>query len=125
MYSLFQRDERERIQIQKTADMIENLENRLAAQINQINSTIYEVNRSVKPTPSAAPVKCIMSDIISKLNETEAKFMGQIASVEFGINATAIRNEAEAEKLTKAIETLSAEVRFRRSYVSAKPNCIQ
>lgn len=104
-----------------TAKLIENLEKRLTAQIERINETILEVSSLAAPTPPILTAESITSDIISKLNETEANFVGHVAQIEFGLNNMAINYEVEATKRAKALETLSAEVKFSLLY---GVNCI-
>lgn len=105
-----QRDEREKKQIEKTAKLIEDLEKRLMVQIEKINGTIYEVTKSVAPTPPTLTAESIIPDILSKLNQTEAQCARQVARIESGLNATAFENKAAATKQTEALKTLSNEV---------------
>lgn len=90
------------------------MEKRLLAQIETINSTISEVGRCVESTPPTLAAESITSDILSKLNETEAQFAGQVAKIEFGLNAMTMENKAEAVEQAAELQTLFAEVRMKR-----------
>ncbi|XP_012257572.2 centrosomal protein of 290 kDa [Athalia rosae] len=115
-----QRDERERIQIQKTADMIENLEHRLDAQLDDIKNTIFQISKKLEPSPPpptpeptvppTTPEPVSPLEILSKLNETEARLLEQVAKIENELGSMALANQQEALRLGHKTETVFTEV---------------
>ncbi|XP_015117569.1 uncharacterized protein LOC107041506 [Diachasma alloeum] len=81
-----QRDERERIQMQKTADGVELLESHLNSWFTDVDSKLAENNRrtdtEVPRIHDNRP-----SEIMTKLNKTEAAIGGELVKLEFALEA--------------------------------------
>ncbi|XP_043252294.1 golgin subfamily A member 4 isoform X2 [Colletes gigas] len=92
-----QRDERERIQMQKTVDTLENLESRLEGWLTDIESKVSEVNNQSTVT---APSVNNDSSVISKLNDTETLLIEKISKAE-----SVFKSEATKLKETTNIQT--------------------
>ncbi|XP_015604031.1 uncharacterized protein LOC107271934 [Cephus cinctus] len=105
-----QRDERERIQMQKTTDALEDLESRLEGWLTNIENKVAEVNNRPEVTPSTAPEK-VSLDVMRKLNDTEARLAGQIATLEIGIETMGTRTKDEAALQADKIQTVFTQVR--------------
>ncbi|XP_047359336.1 centromere-associated protein E isoform X5 [Vespa velutina] len=92
-----QRDERERIQMQKTTDALEDLEVKLEGWLTDIETKITKVHdislnhREINP------------DILSKLNNTELLLIGHITDLEFTLKSTSMElKETVTNQLNKA-----------------------
>ncbi|XP_063982071.1 ninein [Diachasmimorpha longicaudata] len=81
-----QRDERERVQMQKTADGVELLESHLNSWFTNVDNKLAENNRrtdtEVPRIHDNRP-----SEIMVKLNKTEAAIGGELARLEFALEA--------------------------------------
>lgn len=73
-----QKDERERIQIQKTADTLEDLESRLEGWATEIEAKVVEGTSRAAP-PDRSP------DIISRIQASEAKLAERLDKLEQGL----------------------------------------
>ena len=110
-----QRDERERIQMQKTVDTLEDLESRLEGWLTDIENKVSEVNnRPDVPSPPAENV----SLIFSKLNDTELLLMERISKAESALKTEAIKLKETATVQSGTIQALLAEIQDIGSRIS-------
>ncbi|KYN44934.1 hypothetical protein ALC56_00586 [Trachymyrmex septentrionalis] len=107
-----QRDERERIQMQKTVDSLEDLENRLEGWLTNIESKVGEINSraEVTSTPDS------LSDVLNKLNGIESNLMGEVARFKEGLHNNIAKMNRESVTLMEKTHTIFSEVQ----HVSAK-----
>ncbi|XP_076247524.1 uncharacterized protein LOC143187298 [Calliopsis andreniformis] len=102
-----QRDERERIQIQKTADSLEDLENRLEGWLTDIEGKISEGSaRSDTRLPAIENI----SAILSKLNSTESLLTDRISKVESALTSETTKLKESASLHTGRSQALLAEI---------------
>uniref|UniRef100_A0A0C9RKG0 DDB_G0290503_3 protein n=1 Tax=Fopius arisanus TaxID=64838 RepID=A0A0C9RKG0_9HYME len=80
-----QRDERERIQMQKTADGVELLESRLSGWFTDVGSKLVETNNRRTDTEVPRIHDNRPSEIMAKLNNTEAAIGGELVKLEFAL----------------------------------------
>ncbi|XP_011338103.1 paramyosin isoform X3 [Ooceraea biroi] len=103
-----QRDERERIQMQKTADSLEDLENRLEGWLTDIENKVAEVNSRPEATPAQDNG---LTDLLGKLNSTETNLMGEIARLKDDMHNNAARmKEKESGSLMDKTHVIHSEV---------------
>ncbi|OAD57557.1 hypothetical protein WN48_01735 [Eufriesea mexicana] len=101
------RDERERIQMQKTVDSLENLENRLVGWLTDIENKVSEVNsRSDTTLPSFDN----SFHIISKLNDSELMLMERISKTESLLKSEAIELKKATNFQSGTIQALLTEI---------------
>ncbi|XP_029052429.1 centromere-associated protein E isoform X2 [Osmia bicornis bicornis] len=102
-----QRDERERIQMQKTVDTLEDLENRLEGWFTDIENKINGAN-SPADTVLLPPEN--MSQIVSKLNDTEALLMEKMSKTESLLKSEGIKLKEVTNIQTGTIKALLTEI---------------
>ncbi|XP_012062349.1 PREDICTED: spindle pole body component 110 [Atta cephalotes] len=107
-----QRDERERIQMQKTVDSLEDLENRLEGWLTNIESKIGEINNRAEVT--SAPDS--LSDVLNKLSGIESNLMGEVARFKEGLHNNIAKMNRESVTLMEKTHTIFSEVQ----HVAAK-----
>ncbi|XP_054015103.1 cytotardin isoform X2 [Hylaeus anthracinus] len=102
-----QRDERERIQMQKTVDALEDLESRLEGWLTDIENKVSEVNaRSDTAVPSIGTV----SPIVAQLNKTESMLMDRISKAESTFKSEAVKLKETANAQTGVTKALLTEI---------------
>ncbi|XP_023288663.1 centromere-associated protein E [Orussus abietinus] len=106
-----QRDERERIQMQKTADALEDLEGRLEGWFTDIENKVSEVNTRSPTTPSPEPTSESPPDLVAKLNDTEARIGEHIARLESGLHVVSDRLKDAADVQDSKFADVAADVR--------------
>ena len=80
--NLLQKDERERIQIQKTADTLEDLESRLEGWATEIENKVIEgTNKANAAKVDRAP------DILARIDASEAKIAEKLDGLEKGVGS--------------------------------------
>ncbi|KAH0950863.1 hypothetical protein HN011_008744 [Eciton burchellii] len=94
-----QRDERERIQMQKAADSLEDLENRLEGWLTDIENKVAEVNNHAEVTPPQNG----LSDILGQLNSTENNLIAEIARLKDDLrdNAAKMKEKVSSTLINK------------------------
>ncbi|XP_034183451.1 uncharacterized protein LOC117605823 isoform X2 [Osmia lignaria lignaria] len=102
-----QRDERERIQMQKTVDTLEDLENRLEGWFTDIENKINGAN-SPADTVLLPPEN--MSQIVSKLNDTEALLMEKMSKTESLLKSEGIKLKEVTNIQSGTIKALLTEI---------------
>ncbi|XP_043277573.1 kinesin-related protein 9 [Venturia canescens] len=109
--SILQRDERERIQIQKTTDTLENLENRLDGWLSGIKAQLSEVHSRPVPMMQPPSQNDKTSDmIIAKLNKTETSISGQVARLEFDLDSISVKLKDDSASQRDKIQVVSDEI---------------
>nr|XP_012149178.1 PREDICTED: centromere-associated protein E isoform X2 [Megachile rotundata] len=101
------KDERERIQMQKTVDALEDLESRLEGWFSDIESKISEANAS--PTTTSPPTENT-SLIVSKLNDTESLLIDKISKTESLLKSEAIKLKEVTNVQSGTIQALLTEI---------------
>ncbi|XP_018357410.1 PREDICTED: spindle pole body component 110 isoform X1 [Trachymyrmex cornetzi] len=101
-----QRDERERIQMQKTVDSLEDLGNRLEGWLTNIESKVGEINSRAEVT--SAPDN--LSDVLNKLNSIESNLMGEVARFKEGLHNNIAKMNRESVTLMEKTHTIFSEV---------------
>ncbi|XP_033340577.1 uncharacterized protein LOC117228729 isoform X1 [Megalopta genalis] len=110
-----QRDERERIQMQKTVDTLEDLESRLEGWLTDIENKVSEVNtRPVITPPSIDNV----SLVFSKLNNTESLLMERISKAESILKSEAMKLKDISNVQTGTTQALLTEIQDINSRLS-------
>ncbi|CAK9811078.1 hypothetical protein ANTPLA_LOCUS6830 [Anthophora plagiata] len=104
---ILQRDERERIQMQKTVDTLEDLENRLEGWITDIESKVSEINTRADVT--LPPVDSI-SPVVSKLSDTESALIERIAKTESLLKSEAIKLKEATNVQSGTTQALLTEI---------------
>ncbi|XP_043513208.1 paramyosin isoform X4 [Frieseomelitta varia] len=102
-----QRDERERIQMQKTLDSLEDLESRLEGWLTDIENKVSEVNN--RPDTTLPPLNN-HGHIISKLNDTELVLMERISKTESFLKSEAIKLKEVTNVQSGTIQALLTEI---------------
>ncbi|XP_076663281.1 uncharacterized protein LOC143366259 isoform X2 [Andrena cerasifolii] len=110
-----QRDERERIQMQKTVDTLEDLESRLEGWLTDIENKVSEVNN--RPDV-LSPLAENVSLIFSKLNDTELLLMDRISKAEAALKTEAIKLKETTTVQSGTIQALLAEIQDIGSRIS-------
>ncbi|XP_046737505.1 nuclease SbcCD subunit C-like [Diprion similis] len=106
-----QKDERERIQLQKTVDLIERLEAFLETQFKDMKTKMSEMSeRTEVTTPPTTPESTLISDIISKINDTEENLIGHVARIDLGVSRMANRSEDNIAVQNEKLQTIINEV---------------
>ncbi|XP_046416614.1 uncharacterized protein LOC124177820 [Neodiprion fabricii] len=106
-----QKDERERIQLQKTVDLVEKLEKFLETQFKEMKTKMSEMSeRTEVTTPSTTPESTLMLDIISKINDTEEHLIEQVARIEFGVSRMANKSDDNIAVQYEKLQTVIDEV---------------
>ncbi|TGZ53630.1 centromere-associated protein E isoform X1 [Temnothorax curvispinosus] len=108
-----QRDERERIQMQKTVDSLEDLEGRLEGWLTNIENKVAEVGNRAEVT--SAP-DGNLPDVLNKLSGIESKLMEEVARFKEGLHNNVAKMNKESATLMEKTHTISSEVQ----YVTAK-----
>lgn len=117
-----QRDERERIQMQKTVDSLEDLENRLEGWLTDIENKVSEINsRSDTTLPSFD----IPSHIISKLNDTELILIDRISKTESLLKSEAIKLKETTNVQSGTTQALLTEIQDINSRLSDQSGTTQ
>lgn len=109
---ILQKDERERIQIQKTSNTVDLLSSRLEGWFNDMDRKLNEI-KTKEPaftTTVAPPVVDYSSDIISKLNKTESSLGSQISRLETGLDVVTKKLKESNNNETEKINLVSSEV---------------
>ncbi|EGI64829.1 hypothetical protein G5I_06728 [Acromyrmex echinatior] len=101
-----QRDERERIQMQKTVDSLEDLENRLEGWLTNIENKVGEINSRAEVT--SAPDS--LSDVLNKLSGIESNLMGEVARFKEGLHNNIAKMNRESVTLMEKTHTIFSEV---------------
>ncbi|CAK9823881.1 hypothetical protein ANTRET_LOCUS2134 [Anthophora retusa] len=104
---ILQRDERERIQMQKTVDTLEDLENRLEGWITDIESKVSEINTRADVT--LPPVDSI-SPVVSKLSDTESVLIERISKTESLLKSEAIKLKEATNVQSGTTQALLTEI---------------
>ncbi|XP_032662987.1 uncharacterized protein LOC116840426 isoform X3 [Odontomachus brunneus] len=102
-----QRDERERIQMQKTADSLEDLESRLEAWLTEIENKVAEVSNRPETTP--APNNNLV-DILGKLNSTESNLIEEMTRLKEGLHDNTAKREKDSNALMEKTRKTFSEV---------------
>ncbi|XP_015431380.1 PREDICTED: centromere-associated protein E [Dufourea novaeangliae] len=102
-----QRDERERIQMQKTVDTLEDLESRLEGWLTHIEIKVSEVN--ARPDVTPPPVDNV-SLVFSKLNNTESLLMERISKAESILKSEATKLKDISNVQTGTTQALLTEI---------------
>ncbi|XP_050594423.1 centromere-associated protein E isoform X1 [Bombus affinis] len=102
-----QRDERERIQMQKTVDSLEDLESRLEGWLTDIENKVSEVNN--RPDTTLPPLDN-HAHIISKLNNTELLLMERISKTELLLKSEAIKLKEATDVQSGTTQALLTEI---------------
>ncbi|XP_061936369.1 uncharacterized protein LOC108003013 isoform X2 [Apis cerana] len=117
-----QRDERERIQMQKTVDSLEDLENRLEGWLTDIENKVSEINsRSDTTLPSFDN----HSHIISKLNDTELILIDRISKTESLLKSEAIKLKETTNVQSGTTQALLTEIQDINSRLSDQSGTTQ
>lgn len=117
-----QRDERERIQMQKTVDSLEDLENRLEGWLTDIENKVSEINsRSDTTLPSFDNP----SHIISKLNDTELILIDRISKTESLLKSEAIKLKETTNVQSGTTQALLTEIQDINSRLSDQSGTTQ
>ncbi|XP_011143316.1 kinectin isoform X2 [Harpegnathos saltator] len=103
-----QRDERERIQMQKTADSLEDLESRLEAWLTEIENKVAEV--SYRPETTTQTSSDELANILGKLNSTESKLMNEMARLKEGLHDNTVMRERGSDALMEKTRKIFSEV---------------
>ncbi|KAF7996226.1 hypothetical protein HCN44_001858 [Aphidius gifuensis] len=108
-----QKDERERIQIQKTSNTVDLLSSRLEGWFNDMDRKLNEIKtkESTTTTTVAPPVVDYSSDIILKLNETESSLGSQISHLEIGLDVITKKLKESNNNETEKINLVSTEMK--------------
>ncbi|CAK9801494.1 hypothetical protein ANTQUA_LOCUS2860 [Anthophora quadrimaculata] len=104
---ILQRDERERIQMQKTVDTLEDLENRLEGWITDIETKVSEINTRADVT--LPPVDNI-SPVVSKLSDTESALIERISKTESLLKSEAIKLKEATNVQSGTTQALLTEI---------------
>ncbi|XP_060819929.1 centromere-associated protein E isoform X2 [Bombus pascuorum] len=102
-----QRDERERIQMQKTVDSLEDLESRLEGWLTDIENKVSEVNN--RPDTTLPPLDN-HTHIISKLNNTELLLMERISKTESLLKSETIKLKEATDVQSGTTQALLTEI---------------
>ncbi|XP_051174460.1 coiled-coil domain-containing protein 146 [Leptopilina boulardi] len=114
-----QRDERERIQMQKTADTLEDLEKRLNNWMISIENKISDINdHSLESTSDTN------SQIISKLNESQTMMSKEFDKFGANMNDMHHKMKNEANQLKETIQNIASEVKNTGSTISNVDNSV-
>ncbi|XP_043504967.1 centromere-associated protein E [Polistes fuscatus] len=99
-----QRDERERIQMQKTADALEDLEVRLEGWLTDLETKITKAQEDSNPSLNN---KEINPEILSKLNNTESLIMGHITDLEYTIKSTSLELQDTMTNQSEKVQSMA------------------
>jgi len=97
-----QKDERERIQMQKTTDILEDLESRLESWLADIDS---KINSRQENAPESNN-----NDVIDKLNSTESNLIDEIARLKTHLHSNTAKMDKESSALTGKAHAIFSEV---------------
>ena len=100
-----QKDERERIQMQKTMDSLEDLESRLESWLTDIENKVAEINSRSEATSNNN-----FTDILSKLNTIENNSMEGIARLKEAVHSNVAKMDRESMTLMEKTHTIFLEV---------------
>lgn len=114
-----QRDERERIQMQKTADTLEDLERRLNNWMSLIESKISQVNNDSSESGSDRN-----SQILSKLDESQTTMAKHFDKLETNMKDMNHKIKNEANQLKEKIQTVASEVKNAGSTIENVDNSV-
>lgn len=101
--------------MQKTVNLIEDLETRLEARLTEIKSAIAETHRTVEGATTTESRSA--SDIISRLQNTESNLLGKVTQIESSLNTMAIRNTEEAARQAERLQSVFNEVQLFWEYI--------
>ncbi|KAL0109243.1 hypothetical protein PUN28_014375 [Cardiocondyla obscurior] len=107
-----QKDERERIQMQKTVDNLESLENRLEGWLTNIENKVTDINNRAE----VAPTVDNLPNILNKLNSVESNLMEEVAKFKENLHSNVGKMNRESSTLMEKTHTIFSEVQ----YVAAK-----
>lgn len=94
--------------MQKAADSLEDLENRLEGWLTDIENKMTEVNSRAESTPTQSGG---FTDILGKLNSTENNLMEEIARLKSDLHNNAARTkEKESNTLMNKTHVIHSEV---------------
>lgn len=102
-----QRDERERIQMQKTVDTLEDLESRLEGWLTDIENKVSEVNTR---SDIAIPPVDNISLVFSKLNDTESLLMERISKAESVLKSETVELKETTSVQSRTTQALLGEI---------------
>lgn len=105
MFFPAQKDERERIQMQKTMDSLEDLESRLESWLTDIENKVAEINSRSEATSNNN-----FTDILSKLNTIENNSMEGIARLKEAVHSNVAKMDRESMTLMEKAHTIFLEV---------------
>lgn len=114
-----QRDERERIQMQKTADTLEDLEKRLNSWMASIENKITEVNDSSESRSDAK------TQIMAKLNESQTIMAKQFDKIDTNMKDMHHKIKNEANQLKEKLQNVATEMRDAGSTISNMDNSVE
>lgn len=102
MFFFTQKDERERIQMQKTADTLEDLESRLEGWFADIDN---KINNRQENAPGLNN-----NDILDKLNNTESNLIDEITRLKTHLHSNTAKMDKESSALMEKAHTIFSEV---------------
>ncbi|XP_011261945.1 centromere-associated protein E isoform X2 [Camponotus floridanus] len=102
-----QRDERERIQMQKTTDSLEDLESRLEGWLTDIENKVAEINSRPEITPISNDN---FTDILNKLNKIENNSIEGIAKLKEDLHNNVAVMDRESTVLMEKAHTIFLQV---------------
>lgn len=109
MFFPTQRDERERIQMQKTMDSLEDLESRLEGWFTDIENKVAEINNRPETTST---LNDNFTDILNKLNKIENNSIEGIAKLKEDLHNKVSKMDGESILLMGKAHTIFLEVIF-------------
>lgn len=102
-----QKDERERIQMQKTADSLEDLESRLESWFADVENKVAEMNS--RPDTTSA-LDNGLANVLGKLNDTETNLVEELARLKENLNNNMARIDKESTRLMEKTYTIFSEM---------------
>ncbi|KAI4501614.1 hypothetical protein M0802_003491 [Mischocyttarus mexicanus] len=102
-----QRDERERIQMQKTADALEDLEVRLEGWLTDLET---KMTKTLEDSNASLNNNKINPEILSKLNNTESLIMGHITNLEYTIKSTSMELHDTMANQSEKVELMATKL---------------
>ncbi|XP_012223947.1 putative leucine-rich repeat-containing protein DDB_G0290503 isoform X2 [Linepithema humile] len=99
---IMQKDERERIQMQKTTDLLEDLESRLETWLRTIADKISNQQENAPGLNN--------NDILDKLNNTESNLIDEIARLKTHLHSNTAKVDKESSALTEKAHRIFSEV---------------
>ncbi|KAL6260000.1 hypothetical protein P5V15_009907 [Pogonomyrmex californicus] len=101
-----QKDERERIQMQKTVDSLEDLETRLESWFTNIENKVTEINNyKVTPAPDSN-----LPDVLNKLNEIENNLIVEVAKFKENLDNNIVKVDRESVALMEKTHSIFSEI---------------